>query len=58
MSKLYFCYSVPQRDFLSENGVRYEGCALNPNTLNTMWIYIKDKKLNSLLKEWSLGSKV
>ena len=56
-NKLYCCYSIPQKDFLKQHGIKYEVCALNPNTHNTMWIYIKNEKLNSLLKEWSLGNK-
>lgn len=54
MNKLYCCYSIPLRDFLLKNGIRYEIVALNPNSKSTMWIYIKDKKLDKLLREWSL----
>lgn len=54
-SKLFCCFSVPLKDYLSNNGVKYEITALNQNTLKTMWIYIKNDKLNNLLKEWSLG---
>ena len=57
MSRLYCCYSLPQRDFLTRNGVRYEIIAENRNSHRPMWIYIKDEKLNKLLKEWSLRSK-
>ena len=56
-NKLYCCYSVPQKEYLNKNGVKYEICALNPNTKCTMWVYIKTKKLNNLLKEWTLGDK-
>lgn len=56
-SKLFCCFSVPLKDYLSNNGVKYEITALNQNTLKTMWIYIKNDKLNNLLKEWSLGKK-
>ena len=31
-SKLYCCYSVPLRDYLIQNGQRYEICAKNPNS--------------------------
>lgn len=54
-SKLFCCFSVPLKDYLSNNGVKYEITALNQNTLKTMWIYIKNDKLSNLLKEWSLG---
>lgn len=56
-NKLYCCFSVPQKDFLRQHDIKYELCALNPKTKCTMWIYIKNEKLNKLLKEWSLGSK-
>ena len=52
---LYCCYSVPLMSYLSNNGVNYEVVALNKNTHNTMWIYIRNEKLNKLLKQWSLG---
>lgn len=57
MGKLYCCYSLPLRDFLTANGQKYEIVAENRNSHRPMWIYVKDEKLNNLLKEWSLGSK-
>jgi len=56
-SKLYCCYSVPLRDYLVQNGIRYEICAKNPNSDILMWVFIRTEQLNRLLKEWSLGSK-
>lgn len=56
-SKLYCCFSVHQRDYISSKNIRYELVALNPNTQNKMWIYIKDDKLNNTLQDWSKGSK-
>lgn len=52
--KLYCCFSVPLREYLKQNNIRYELCALNPNTKNMFWVYIQDKQLSSFLKEWSL----
>lgn len=52
---LYICYSVPQMNFLTEKGLRYELVALNKNTGCTMWIYMRDEKLDKYLNEWSLG---
>ena len=52
-SKLYCWFSVPLRDYLISNDLRYEVCAKNPNTDNLMWIFIRTEKLNSLLKQWS-----
>ena len=51
--ELYCCYSLPLRNYLRDNGVRYRLCALNPNSKNRFWVYIKDEKLNILLNEWS-----
>lgn len=56
-SKLYCCYSVPLRNFLSENGIRYELCAKNPNSNILMWIYAKIDNLNQQLTKWSLENK-
>ena len=53
-SKLYCCFSVTQRDYLTSNGIKYELCGLNPNTKNMFWVYIKTDKLSKYLKEWSL----
>lgn len=55
MKKLYVCYSVPQMNFLTSKGVRYELVALNKNTGNTMWLYMRNEKLDKYLNEWSLG---
>ena len=50
---LYCCFSVPLRDFLIKNGLRYEVCACHPGTGNMMWIFLRTEKLNKLLSEWS-----
>ena len=55
--KLYCCFSKPQKDFLHEHGIDSEIKAKNCKTDCTMWIYIKTKELDKLLKEWSRGSK-
>ena len=54
---LYCCFSVPQRDYLTSKGIKYEICALNPNTLNMFWVYMQNEKLSEALKEWSLNKK-
>jgi len=51
-SILYCCYSIPMRNYLIENGLRYEICALNPNSKIMMWVFIRNEKLNILLSEW------
>lgn len=55
MNKLYCCYSVQVRDYLYKNGVKYDICALNPNTNNMFWAYIRTERLDKLLNEWSSG---
>ncbi len=52
-NKLYCCYSIPLRDYLIKNGIRYEICAKNPNTDNLMWIFIRTSDLDKFLCEWS-----
>lgn len=51
--ELYCCYSLNLRNFLYKNGLRYKLAALNPNSQELFWVYIKDKKLDRLLTEWS-----
>ena len=52
-SKLFCCFSIPLRDFLTIHNVRYEICALNEKSKKTMWVYMRTQKLNELLTEWS-----
>ena len=52
-SKLYCCYSLNLRNYLYENGLRYELAALNPNSQKLFWVYIKTEKLDELLTRWS-----
>ena len=54
---LYICYSIPQRDYLKVNGIRYEDGVKSFNTNCPFWVYIKNEKLDKLLNEWTLGSK-
>lgn len=53
MSRLYCCYSLNLRDFLYKHGVKYEVCALNPNSKNMFWVYFRTEKLDRLLTQWS-----
>ena len=52
-SKLLPCYSIPMRDFLTSQGIRYELVGLHPTSKAMFWVYIKDEKLNDLLNKWS-----
>lgn len=51
--KLYCCYSLNLRNYLYDNGLRYELAALNPNSHNLFWVYVKNDKLDKLLDKWS-----
>ena len=50
---LYCCYSLPLRNYLRDNGMRYKLCALNPNSKQRFWVYVKNEKLDNLLNKWS-----
>lgn len=52
-SKLFCCFSVPLKNFLKSNNLDYELCALNKESSKTMWIYLRDEKLDNLLTEWA-----
>ena len=53
MSRIFCCYSVELRNYLYRNGIKYDLCALNPNSKNMFWAYIRNTKLDKLLTEWS-----
>lgn len=53
MKKLFCCYSLNLRNYLTKHGIRYELCGLNPNGDHSMfWVYIRDEKLTKILDEW------
>lgn len=51
--ELYCCYSLNLRNFLQQSGLKYKLAALNPNSKNLFWVYVKNEKLNHLLDLWS-----
>ena len=53
--KIYCCYSMNLRNYLSKNGIRYELEAMSKSTHKTFWLYIKNDKLNQLLQEWTVN---
>lgn len=53
MSLLYCCYSANLKEFLHQRGFRYELCALNPNTRQMFWAYLRTDELSAVLDEWS-----
>lgn len=57
MRTIYCCYSVRLRDYLYNHGVKYEICALNPNSKNMFWAYAKTEQLDKLLQKWTNGDR-
>ena len=53
-NKIFCCFSKPLRDYLTQQNIKYDICALNPNSKLMFWGYLKTDKLNECLKEWSL----
>lgn len=45
-SKLFPCYSIPLRNFLTFKGIKYELVGLHPETQKMFLVYIKNKKLD------------
>ena len=45
---------MPLRDFLKNQGITYEICALNEKSHKTMWVYIRTGELGKCLDEWRL----
>jgi hypothetical protein len=52
-SKIFFCYSLRLRNFLKEQGLRYEFSANNPNNDKPYWGYLKTDELSNALTKWS-----
>jgi len=53
--RVYCCFSMNLKNFLSEHNVRYEIEALSKSTHKTFWLYIIDEELKQLLQEWSVN---
>ena len=52
MGALFFCYSKELKQYLELKGFRYEVCALNPNSHNVFWAYMKSATLDKAINEW------
>lgn len=50
---IYCCYSLDLKKYLEKRGIRYKLVAANPNNHRLFWAYIRDEKLDTVLKEWS-----
>ena len=51
-SKLFVCYSIPLKEYLSKNNIKYELVGLSPTTKKMFWVYIKNDILSMYLNKW------
>ena len=51
-SKIFCCYSLELRNYLTLKKIRYEAVGLNPDTHQMFWAYIRNSKLNNELQNW------
>jgi len=50
---LFCCYDPELRRYLYSKGIKYELCALNPNSKSMFWIFIRNTILDKALEEWA-----
>lgn len=55
---LYCCYSVPLRDYLTAQNIRFYVVGRSVSTDKTFWVYVKTDMLNLALTQWSYKNKV
>lgn len=53
MSKVYYCYSHPQKEYLVKNGEMMIASGYHPRTHKKFWIFLRNDKLDGLLEKWS-----
>jgi len=53
--KGYKCFSVPQKEFLMSRGLEYITVAKDPKTLDTFWLFLRNKDLDVCLTQWQLN---
>ena len=44
-NKIFCCYSLELRNYLSSKNIKYDAVGLNPNSQKMFWAYVKDKNL-------------
>lgn len=53
MNDKYFrCFSVPLKNYLLSNDVKYELVALDTKSKNTFWLFVKTDKFQTVLSQW------
>ena len=50
--KIFKCYSANLRKKLETNGCKYEFPAIDIVNGKTFWLFLKDEKVNEVLKLW------
>lgn len=48
----YYCYSNEIKEYLISNGFKYVNIALNPNTYNKYWLFIRTDELTKSLDKY------
>ena len=51
--KYYDCFSIGQMKFLRGNGVKPIRTRIHHESKNTIWVFVKDEKLDALLTKWT-----
>ena len=52
MSKYFYCYSWPLKEFLIQNGCEMVMYSKNTNTEKMFWVFKNGKQITELLNEW------
>jgi len=55
--KYYDCFSIDQMKYLRENGVEPTRARIHHESKNTIWVFIRNEKLDALLTKWSARGK-
>jgi hypothetical protein len=54
MSKHFYCYSYPLKEFLLAGGQNSIVAGIHPKTNKKYWVFESTDQLNNLLTEWKL----
>jgi hypothetical protein len=51
-NKYFYCYSMPLKDFLKSQGLKYITKAINPRTNTTYFMFEKGEDLDKAICKW------
>ena len=51
--RYFFCYSANLKNFLLDNGLKYDFVAVNKQTNKTFWKFERNERLKQLLTLWN-----